>query len=128
MNSQNQDRNTGRGSGGRRRRRRKPRAHSMPPDLAQCAICRQNIRDALTAIVMSEDGAAAHFDCVVKKLSDEEELRSREKICYLGGGEFGIVRFNSADSKKFTIRKRIRLESAEYDPEWRKSISNGLST
>jgi hypothetical protein len=99
----------------------------MPKDLAQCPLCEQNIRDVLTAIIISDDGTAAHFDCVLKKLSAEEELRNREKICYLGGGEFGIVRFPSSDARKFTIRKRIKLESKEHAPEWRKDIAESLS-
>jgi hypothetical protein len=80
----------------------------------------------LTAIVFEEGEVAAHFDCVLKKLSDEESLKPKEKICYLGGGEFGVVRFNSSNLRDFTIRKRIKFENKENEPEWRRRISQGL--
>ena len=122
------DRKNPRRSSGRRKHRRRNPGHSTPKDLAKCPICDQAIRDVLTAIIVAEDGTAAHFDCVVKKLASEEDLRNREKICYLGAGEFGIVRFhNNSDPSKFTIRKRIKLETKEHIPAWRKQISEGFS-
>lgn len=122
------NRNSRGSSGGRsRRRRRATKAYRTPKDLAQCPICKQNIRDVLTAIIISEDGTAAHFDCIVKKLARDEELRGKDKICYLGSGEFGVVRFPSADPSKFSIQKRIKFELKEHLPEWRKQISKDVS-
>lgn len=117
-----------RSSGKRRRRRRSnKRSYQTPKDLAVCPICEQNIRDVLTAIIVSSDGTAAHFDCVVRKITADEELGPREKICYLGGGEFGIVHFKSQDQRRFSVRKRIKFEEKEHIPDWHREISKGLS-
>ena len=99
----------------------------MPKEFAVCAICEQNIRDVLTAIIVNPEGSAAHFDCIIKKISGEEDLRNREKICYLGGGEFGVVKLHPSDPKRFAIRKRIKFELKEHNPDWRRQISDGLA-
>jgi len=99
----------------------------MPTEFAECSICGQNIRDVLTAIISSPDGKAAHFDCILKSLAGDEILRGREKICYLGGGEFGVVSHHPSDPKRFSIRKRIKFELNEETPEWRRQISQRLS-
>lgn len=116
-----------RSSSGRRRRRKKKKTYNAPRNLDVCPICEQSIRDVLTAIIVSADGAAAHFDCVVRKLTDQESLGPKEKVCYVGGGEFAVVRFNSSDQRRFSIQKRIRYELKEHNPDWRKDISEQVS-
>ena len=118
--------------GGRNRnqnwkRSRRPRQKDAFPgkDVPKCPQCGQNVRDVLTAIALSEGEQPTHFDCVIKKISDEEELLPKEKVIYLGNGTFGIVKFkNQSDPRQFTIRKKVQVEHEKLDLEWRKAVSN----
>ena len=117
--------NQPRRSGNRRRRRkRRPRNYLGNETPPLCPLCEQSIRDILTAIMI--DDGPAHFDCVLKKLTDEEELRVKEKICYLGGGSFGVVKFQN-DPSMFSIRKRIQIEPKDTPIDWRKRIAENVT-
>ncbi len=114
-----------RSSNRKRKRRKRYKGYKPSQKLPDCPICEQPVRDVLTAIAVSSDGVPAHFDCVLKKLSREEELRNKEKICYIGGGSFGIVRFdNPQDTRNFSIRKRIQFEQKDLSVFWRNEVSD----
>ena len=104
---------------------KKPPRASFPRDqVSQCPFCGQTVRDVLTAIATSADNQPAHFDCVLRRIGEQEDLRPREKVVYLGNGCFGIVRFrNGNDLRQFTIRKRIQFEDAEGIVAWRSTVS-----
>ena len=88
-----------------------------------CPICNSKINDIYSAISYGEDNLPAHFDCILKELSEKEELMNKEKICYLGGGSFGIVKFsNTPGSNRFFVRKRIQYEKKDEAFDWRKDI------
>lgn len=110
----------------RRRRNRSRTKRIIPSESHVCPICEQNIRDILTAISITEAKVPAHFDCVLKQIAQTEELQAREKVVYLGKGEFGIVKFRGGTSTKFVIRKRIPFEQVEGGIPWRKDISKRL--
>ena len=89
----------------------------------------KGVRDLLTAIAWGEERKPAHFDCILKDISDKEELLPKEKLIYMGAGSFGIVRFRSGGSNsapRFVIRKRIQLEEKEEKFEWRRQISRKI--
>ncbi|RPJ08211.1 MAG: hypothetical protein EHM28_04895 [Spirochaetaceae bacterium] len=89
-----------------------------------CAICEKEIRETASAIGIPESGNPAHFDCILKRLSETESIAQHEKICYLGKGSFGIVRFQRpGGSVPFVIRKRIQFEVFEDTPQWRKELT-----
>ena len=95
--------------------------------LPVCTVCGKAIRNLTTAIAGKKDNSPVHFDCILKKLTDQETLGNNEKICYLGGGSFGIVRQKpGSGSKHFFIRKRIQVEAQDNVLEWRKDISKSL--
>jgi hypothetical protein len=65
----------------------------------------------------------AHFECVMRELLDSNEIAPEEKICYLGGGSFGIVEFRPPGGPtRFVIRKRIQYEEKETPQEWKKPL------
>ena len=65
----------------------------------------------------------AHFDCVVRELRESNEVAPQEKICYLGGGSFGILEFRaSSGSPRFVIKKRIQYEEKETPQDWKKPL------
>lgn len=112
---------------GRPGRRRRSRNKFPEKNVPKCPLCGQSVRDVLTAICSEDGESPVHFDCVLKSLSKTESLANREKICYLGNGEFGVVRFGGgSSSSRFTIRKRIRFEPKEGAVEWRKEIASRL--
>ncbi len=108
----------------RRQRRnsyRKPRNKRSFPE---CPICNQSVKFLLTAISVGEDNRPAHFDCVLKLLSETEDLGPKEKITYIGNGNFAIV--SGKAGKNLVIRKKIEFENRESKSEWRKLISRNL--
>ena len=119
-------------NGGWKRNRKRRYKDSFPgKEVPRCPYCGQNVRDVLTAVALEQGEAEAptHFDCVIKKLSEEESLQPKEKICYLGNGSFGIVRFkNPSDPKNFTIRKRIQVEPEKQEASWRKAVSRRVNS
>lgn len=117
-------RNSGRRRSGKSKPRRFPSAG--PETVQVCPLCGQNVRDILTAISMDGEGTPAHFDCVLKKISAQEELKNREKVCYLGKGEFGVVRFKGNNGGKFEIVKRVTVEPTDKPISWRKEIAKRL--
>ncbi len=113
----------------KRSRMRRSKASFPGKDVPKCPYCGQNVRDILTAIAVESSDAPMHFDCVLKKISNEENLQAKDKVCYLGNGSFGIVNFkNPSDPKQFTIKKRIQIEAEKKEITWRKKISNRISS
>ncbi len=90
----------------------------MFPD---CPICKQPVKDLASALTHRETRQPAHFDCIMRELRDSNELAPQEKICYLGGGAFGILEFRQGPSR-FVIRKRIQYEEKEAAQEWKKPL------
>ena len=81
------------------------------------------------ALVSPENGEPIHFDCVIEKLGENENLAQLEKICYLGQGTFGIIKFKSGSSNRdFIIKKRIPYESKEKTAQWRKKMREQLES
>lgn len=92
-----------------------------------CPICSKSVRYLLTAIAVNDDMEPAHFDCVLKKIGEQEELEPKEKVCYLGNGSFGIITLRSGPgAQRFTVRKTIQYENLDQKIEWRKKISKNI--
>ena len=109
------------------RNRRRGKSSPAKRYFSICPICDKGVRDLLTAIAWGEGRLPSHFDCVLKELSGQEDVQPKEKVVYLGAGNFGIVKFRSGSgSSRFIVRKRIQLEEKEESIEWRKKISRKL--
>lgn len=106
------------GKGGRRHWRRKKNRYNKKRTPPNCAICGTAVRDVLTAIAYGEEKSAAHFDCVMKELGERENLEPKEKLVYLGGGTFGVVKMKGGGGK-FQVLRKIPFEDREITPEWR---------
>ena len=96
-----------------------PPRNDPPMVFPDCPVCKQPVRDLASALTHQQSGQPAHFDCIMRELRDSNELAPQEKICYLGGGSFGILEFRQG---KFTIRKRIQYEEKEKVQEWKKPL------
>lgn len=104
----------------RRNRNRSNRANRERPVGPDCSICNKPIRDVTAAITDLSSEKPAHFDCILKNLSETETLGNQEKIIYLGSGNFGIVKI--INNKKFEIIKKIPYENMEERIDWRKEM------
>lgn len=92
-----------------------------------CPISGEPVTNILTAIVHPQTGRPANFDSVLQLLEQQEHLEEGERVCYLGKGEFGIVKENPKGKPRFEIRKRIPYEEESNRCEWRKELSPGIS-
>ena len=91
-----------------------------------CIRCGKSIRNPQMALASPENDPI-HFDCAIQEVAEAENLGAREKICYLGQGTFGIIKFKSSSSNKdFIIKKRIPYEKAEQAVDWRKQMREKL--
>ncbi|MBN1685957.1 MAG: hypothetical protein JW852_04835 [Spirochaetales bacterium] len=119
----------GKRGGNWKRNRKKHSKNAFPgKEMPKCPYCGQNVRDVLTAIAVESSDVPVHFDCVIKKIAETEELDAKDKICYLGKGSFGIVHFkNPSDPAKFTIKKRIQIEDEKKEISWRKASVKRVS-
>ena len=108
-------------------RRRGKNFHRPPVEYKACPICGKAVKSMLTAISVNEDMDPAHFDCVVKQLTEQEQLKKGEKISYLGNGTFAVIKMKQGGKgPAFTILKKIQYEEKEKKAEWRKKISKRL--
>ncbi len=102
----------------RRYRNKRNKINQDKCDGPECPVCKKNIRDISAAITENESGSPAHFDCILKKLSENEEIGKQEKVIYLGSGNFGIVKL--LNNRKFEIIKKLNYENADCADSWRK--------
>lgn len=78
-----------------------------------CPICNEKIHIIEEAIKHAGTGNLAHFGCVVKEIEKDNKIEDKEKVVYLGAGDFGIIQTkegNNSKNPRFTIRKRINYE------------------
>ena len=95
----------------------------LPVVLPDCPICGKQVRELASALTHRVARQPAHFDCVMRELRDANEMAPQEKICYLGGGTFGILEFSPPGGPgRFVIRKRIPYEEKETPQEWKKIL------
>ena len=95
----------------------------LPLVFPDCPVCGKSVRDLPSALTHRVAGKPAHFDCVVQELRESNEVAPQEKICYLGGGSFGIIELRPAGGpSRFVIRKRIQYEEKEKPQEWKKTL------
>ena len=119
-------------------RTREPVQHAPAPEHAAaaaeaagdqraCPVCGERVRDLYTAIAYGERNGPAHFDCIVALLGEREELEEGARVCYLGGGSFGIVQVRPVSRQSDRtgapwVRKRIEVEDRDAAPAWREKL------
>jgi hypothetical protein len=88
-----------------------------------CPVCGKPVRDLASALTHRLARTPAHFDCIMRELRDSNECTAQERICYLGGGAFGILEFRSGSGQsRFVIKKRIQYEEKELPQDWKKPL------
>jgi hypothetical protein len=118
----------------RRRDRRRPRT---PGDRAErpaqqpakqrvfpgCPVCGEPVQELSSALTHRQSGQPAHFDCVVKELLEANPLGPQERLCYLGGGVFGVLTWKvEGNPASFVIKRRIPYEDPHAPQEWKQQL------
>ena len=122
---QRRERSQGPGGAGSPARGQDARPPRPEPQLVfpDCPVCGKPMRDLASALTHRASRKPAHFECIVRELQESNEITQQERLCYLGGGSFGILEFRQAGgSSKFIIRKRIQYEEKENPQEWKKLL------
>lgn len=90
-----------------------------------CEICGEMISDLSSAVSSRQSGNPVHFDCVIKKLSEQEKPGPNDKITYIGNGKFAVLHFDNVhDMRHFSIVKEIQWEPKEEGRSgWRDTMA-----
>jgi len=92
-----------------------------------CSVCGKNIRDLSSAITEKNSGSPAHFDCIIKDIAKNENIKESEKVVYLGNGKFGIIHYENNQNKNFKIIKEIEYEEKKDEqPDWRSQLKKEI--
>ncbi|MBQ9495186.1 MAG: hypothetical protein IJR50_06055 [Treponema sp.] len=90
-----------------------------------CTVCGKRIEEMSSAIADNANGNPAHFDCILKKITNAETLGENEKVAYIGQGRFGILHYeNPRDVRSFKIVKTIEWEGHDSEQAWRSEMSS----
>jgi hypothetical protein len=99
-----------------------------PITTPECPWCEKKISDITTAISDRDTGRPVHFDCVITRISEMENIGINDAVCYIGGGRFGVIHYNNMpDTRDFTIKKILEWELKDNSNEWRRPISEYFS-
>jgi hypothetical protein len=105
-----------------------PELPANPITTPDCPWCGKQIKEIATAICDKDTGRPVHFDCVLARIAEMENLETNDGVCYIGGGRFGIVHYsNPPDTRDFTIKKIYEWEAKDSINEWRRPISEYYS-
>ena len=103
-----------------------PVPNTRPLPAFNCLRCGLPVTDICSAISDKITGKPVHFDCVMADLAEREKPETGEVISYIGGGRFGIVRFNDRE-RNFSITKIFEWEDKDKRAEWRSEIADHFS-
>ena len=95
-------------------------------NVCTCEICGEAITDLASAVNNKGSGNPVHFDCVLNKLSEQENPGPNDKITYIGNGKFAVLHFDNVhDMRHFSIVKEIEWEDRDGNRgEWRNTYAN----
>jgi hypothetical protein len=105
-----------------------PKPPSTPIPVPSCPWCNKPIKDITSAISDKNTGLPVHFECVLARINEMEKLQPNERVCYIGGGRFGVVHNSNPNApKNFTIRRIYEWENKDEKEEWRSSLKEHFS-
>lgn len=78
-----------------------------------CVICGEPI-DGIAEAISEANGGYSHFDCVLQKIAQQENVQEPDKVSYIGHGNFAVI--SKDEEGKLYIKTRVPYESKEnYD-------------
>jgi len=115
---------------GKKRRSGKGKKNNFTPtqfESLQCSICGEIIEDVTSAMCSPTGEEPAHFDCIIKQLSEKEELKENELIVYLGSNHFAVVQKEDYNKRQINIIRTIDFHRIEEREEWRIKMRNEIT-
>jgi hypothetical protein len=101
-----------------------PIVNRAPLETIMCSLCAKPVRDFYNAVTSRITGLPSHFDCIMNELANSEQPKEGERICYLGGGVFGVVRDpRPGEAGPVVIIKKIPYELKSQEQPWRRYMS-----
>lgn len=99
---------------------------SFKSNVIKCSFCGEPITDMASAINNPSGETPLHFDCVIKKLSEQENPGPNDRITYIGNGKFAVLHFDNVhDMRHFSIVKEIEWEVRDSQRgEWRDTMAS----
>jgi hypothetical protein len=98
------------------------RAHKL--NTPECPMCKKPVTEISSALADKVTGEPVHFDCVLRTISERENLLPNQKITYIGQGRFAVITSdNPQDLKNFQIVRIIEWEDREKTYQWRSDIA-----
>ncbi len=94
-----------------------PKVHEPLPN---CSICGKPIQAISQAISGPTKDDINHFDCVLRKIEEDEKVVAPKKVSYIGKGTFAIIDTDSEGKLMFT--KKIVFESPEHFDIYKKFV------
>ncbi|MGI6432820.1 MAG: hypothetical protein ACOXZ4_03015 [Sphaerochaetaceae bacterium] len=88
-----------------------PKIPMVQEPLVSCSLCGKPIEAISEAISGQEEHTYSHFDCVLQKIAQDEQIQPPQKVSYIGRGVFAIV--SKDETGHYTFEKEIPYESAE---------------
>jgi hypothetical protein len=109
------------------KKKRPPLAHLAPIKVPRvqepnplCSICGKPIQAIAQAISGPSIDEVSHFDCVLRKIADDEKVMPPRKVSYIGKGTFAIV--DTDEEGKLVFTKKIIYETAEQLDSYKKFV------
>lgn len=87
----------------------------------KCCYCHEPICEMSLAVDVPGFAEPAHFDCVIARLKQQENLRSGEEIIYIGNRRFAVVVYKTPNT--FDIIREIPFEDNRDFKSWRNEFS-----
>ncbi len=109
------------------RRPRNKKRSKLPAVI--CSLCEKPIDSVSQAIGGPQPDQFSHFDCVLRKISEEETLAPGQKVSYIGHGEFAVIEYKKKNySGGFEIIRRISYEEEKVRSEVKKMVASRKRT
>lgn len=87
----------------------------------RCCYCHEPIVEMSLAIDVPDFSEPAHFDCVIARLKQQENLQPGEEIIYIGNRKFAVVVYKTQNA--FDIVREIPFEDNRDFKPWRNEFS-----
>ncbi len=114
-------------------RDRQPAYVYLPPPVPEkeydpCPISGEAIDNIYIAISDPDSGKPARFDKVLEHISQQEVLSNKQRLAYIGAGNFAILENKTENGKtQIQVMKKIPYEDPYDRKKWRKELSPGIS-
>lgn len=94
----------------------------------ECVICHKKILEPSSIMEVPDSHDPAHFECVLSKLKEKEELSQHQRLVYLGSSNFAVIEPVEPEKKNspFRVVRYVYSSSRgnmQNPPGWRGSLA-----